>query len=150
MKPKQSYNVIYERDPEGLWVATVSGIAGCHTQGRTIEQARGRAREAIQACLDLSKPYDGELVDEVRLPAPVRRVVDSANAARAQAESAERAAAERSKQAIERLTELGLSLRDAGTLLGLSRQRAQQLKPGPVRTGSRGAQARTSRVAVRR
>ncbi len=127
MKPRQTYCVVYERDESGFWVASVAGIRGCHTQGRTIEQARERAREAIQAALDLQRPYAGKLVDDVRLPPPIKKVVASALHARAKAAVADRAASEGSRQAIAALTRIGLSLRDAGELLGVSRQRAQKL-----------------------
>jgi len=127
MKPKRSYSVTFERDESGWWVASVTSIRGCHTQGRTIEQARERAREAIQAALDLPRPFGGRLVDDVRLPGPVRKVVASALDARAKAAHADRAASEGSRRAIAALTEMGLSLRDAGELLGVSRQRAQKL-----------------------
>ena len=127
MKSRQFYTVVYERDQSGWWVASIAGIRGCHTQGRTIEQARERAREAIQAALDLSRPFAGRLVDDVRLPAPVRKVVTSAIEARTKAADADRSASEGSRRAIAALTRMGLSLRDAGALLGVSRQRAQKL-----------------------
>ncbi|HYO94642.1 MAG TPA: type II toxin-antitoxin system HicB family antitoxin, partial [Polyangiaceae bacterium] len=63
------YVVSYERDESLMWVASVVDLAGCHTQGRTIQQARERIREALQAWFDLPGPYAGELVDDVRLPA---------------------------------------------------------------------------------
>ena len=127
MKARRVYSVVYERDEDGLWVASVAGIRGCHTQGRTIEQARERAREAIQAALDLSRPYGGKLVDDVRLPKAIKKVVATARDARVKATVADRAASEGSRRAIAALTRIGLSLRDAGELLGVSRQRAQKL-----------------------
>jgi predicted RNase H-like HicB family nuclease len=62
MEPASKYVVTYERDDDDRWVAEVRGLAGCHTQGRTIEQARTRIREAIQAWFDLPEPYAGEIV----------------------------------------------------------------------------------------
>ena len=43
----KTYAVIYERDEDGWWVADVPGVPGCHTQGRTIEQARERILDAL-------------------------------------------------------------------------------------------------------
>jgi predicted RNase H-like HicB family nuclease len=43
----RTYMVIYERDEEGWWVAGVPDAPGCHTQGRTIEQARERILDAL-------------------------------------------------------------------------------------------------------
>ena len=42
----KSYRVAYQRDESGWWVATVRGVRGCHTQGRTVDEARRRIREA--------------------------------------------------------------------------------------------------------
>ena len=69
-----------------------------------------------------------ELADDVRIPreavAAVRRSVD----ARLELAGAREAAAAATDDAIERLvTELGLGVRDAAYLLGLSHQRVQQL-----------------------
>ena len=44
----KSYRVAYERDESGWWVATVRGVRGCHTQGRTVDEARRRIREALE------------------------------------------------------------------------------------------------------
>src|SRR5690606_29128692 len=96
-------------------------------QGRTIEQARERIREALQAMLDLDEPYTGKLVDDVRLPARARKAVQAARAAKERAQAADELASGKSREALGRLLELGLSLRDAGELIGVSRQRAQQL-----------------------
>ena len=46
------YRVAYERDESGWWVASVSGVRGCHTQGRTVDEARRRIREALQSFVD--------------------------------------------------------------------------------------------------
>jgi predicted RNase H-like HicB family nuclease len=130
MRAKKVYTVEYERDESGWWVASVPEIDGCHTQGRTIEQARERIREAIQACLDLPEPYGGKLADEVRIPAGARKAVAAAKTAKEQAQAAEATAFVRSREALAKLLDLGLSLRDAGELLGVSRQRAQKLSKG--------------------
>jgi hypothetical protein len=105
----------------------VVDLAGCHTQGRTIQQARERIREALQAWFDLTSPYAGELVDDVRMPASARRVVRSAEQARSRAKAADADASEKTRAALAALVELGWSLRDAGELVGVTRQRAQQL-----------------------
>ena len=41
------YKVIYDRDETGWWVATIPSVPGCLTQGKTLEQARRRIREAL-------------------------------------------------------------------------------------------------------
>lgn len=43
--------VIIERDAEGLFVASVPELHGCHTQAPTIPEALTRIAEAIELCL---------------------------------------------------------------------------------------------------
>lgn len=50
----RSYDVVVERDEEGWFVGSVPGLAGCHTQARTLEQLLERVREAIVLCLEAS------------------------------------------------------------------------------------------------
>jgi predicted RNase H-like HicB family nuclease len=128
MKPRGTYTIVYTRDKaNGWWVAEVKELKGCITQGRTIEQARGRTREALQAWFDLSKPFAGKLIDEVALPAPTRRKIATFLSARDRAAKANEGLSASSRAAVRELVDQGLSLRDAGELLGLTRQRAQQL-----------------------
>lgn len=42
-----SYTVFYEQAPEGGYVAYVPALAGCHTQGETLDEAERNVREAI-------------------------------------------------------------------------------------------------------
>lgn len=128
MKARETYTIVYTRDQvSGWWVAGVKGLKGCITQGRTIEQARGRIREALQAWFDLSKPFSGTLIDKVALPAPARRKITAFLTARERAAKANEGLSASSRAAVRELVDQGLSLRDAGELLGLTRQRAQQL-----------------------
>ena len=51
---KNKYVVIYEPDGDN-WMVTIPGSPNgvhCVTWGSSIAQARGRAREALAACLD--------------------------------------------------------------------------------------------------
>ncbi len=55
-----TYTVRYERDERGWWVARVLGLPGCHTQGRSIAQARERIREALSLLVeDAEKSHVG-------------------------------------------------------------------------------------------
>ena len=46
------YPAIFERDESGSWLARIPSIRGCHTYGRTLEQARTRLREALGLWID--------------------------------------------------------------------------------------------------
>ena len=46
------FNVVIEKDEDGLYVASVPDIPGCHTQGKTLNQVLERVKEAIEVCLE--------------------------------------------------------------------------------------------------
>ena len=120
------YRVVIKRDESGAWIARVPSIPGCHTHGRTLEQARGRIREALALWVDDAGTV--ELDFHVRLPRGVRAALRRGLADRERAESARAAAGLSTARAVRTLVEeLHLSVRDAGELLELSHQRVQQL-----------------------
>ena len=120
------YTVRYERDEAGWWVATVKGVRGCQTQGRTLEEARRRAGEAL--AVSVPGTDRAELVDDVRLPIEVRRTVAQFQTARRRAEREQVRARVAAQAAVQALRQrLKVSVRDAGALLGLSHQRVQQI-----------------------
>jgi len=46
------FNVVIERDSEGLYVASVPAVPGCHTQASTREELLSRVREAVALHLE--------------------------------------------------------------------------------------------------
>lgn len=46
------FTVLIEQDEDGIYVAKVPDIPGCYTQGKTVEQAMERIKEAMQVCLE--------------------------------------------------------------------------------------------------
>lgn len=62
------FTVIIERQPEGEYLVTVPILPGCVTEGRTLEEARTMAADAINAyCVSLRKhdePIPVESFDE--------------------------------------------------------------------------------------
>ena len=46
-----TYAVVIEQDEDGMYIAKVPDIAGCHTQAKTIPELMTRITEAIQLCV---------------------------------------------------------------------------------------------------
>ncbi|MBI4533060.1 MAG: type II toxin-antitoxin system HicB family antitoxin [Candidatus Melainabacteria bacterium] len=126
MKAKRTYTVKYERDEAGWWVASVAKIKGCHTQGRTIDQARRRIREAISLFID--DVNEVELEDDIRLPDNAMGLLKQLEVTRKRAEQEKEKLQTTMTKAAQLLTrQLKISVRDAGEVLGLSHQRVHQL-----------------------
>jgi predicted RNase H-like HicB family nuclease len=51
------FNVIFELDEDGYYVASVPAIPGCYTQGKTLEEAKKRVKEVIELCLEEDSSY---------------------------------------------------------------------------------------------
>lgn len=125
-EPMSIYTIRYEKDVTGWWVATVKEVRGCHTQGRTIDQARRRIREALGLFVDHADK--AKLIDDVVLPANARTLLKRVLSTRKRAEEEAIKLQNSTAEAAEVLTkDVGVSVRDAGELLGLSHQRVHQL-----------------------
>jgi len=72
MEKTSNYTVIIERDEDGIYVAKVPDIPGCYSQGKTVEEAVKRVREAIQVCLEaedmLYEPMEFVGIQQVEVP----------------------------------------------------------------------------------
>lgn len=117
---------VYERDVSGAWIVRVPALRGCHTYGRTIEQARSRLSEALRL-FDVD-PEKVSVIDDIRLPPALWDKIRRARLARERADAQRSAAQRELRAATSALARAGLSRRDSGSLLGLSRQRIQQLE----------------------
>ncbi len=128
----KTYRVVYERDASGWWVASVRGVRGCHTQGRTVDEARRRIVEAMELFVDGART--ATIVDDVKLPTGAAQAVRAYATLRRRAEQEDRRAAIAARRAVRMLRggRLKMSARDAARLLGLSHQRVHQLTQAEV------------------
>jgi predicted RNase H-like HicB family nuclease len=120
-----SYKVKYQRDESNWWVATVVGVRGCHTQGRTLAEAERRIREALGLFFDDAET--ATLKPLVRLAPAAKKQIAAHRLASSRLEDAQRRARSSAAAAVKTLSKMGLSYRDIGQLLGLSHQRVQQI-----------------------
>ncbi|MGW4464189.1 hypothetical protein [Micromonospora sp. NPDC004704] len=104
------------------WSITVPELPGVFTQARRLDQVEAMARDAIAVLLDVSpKSFDIEIHPDV--PSEVT----TARRARAKLAEAEQSAEQATLKAAKALLEKGYTVRDAGSLLGISPQRVSQL-----------------------
>ena len=121
-----TYRIHLERDESGAWLVRSPDVPGFHTYGRSLRQARDRAREALS--LWVEDAGDADLEFRYQLPKGWREATRKLQQARTRANTAETEARDLATQVARYLTGVcGLSLRDTGELLGLSHQRVQQL-----------------------
>ena len=60
----RTFNIIVERDPQtGLYVGSVPGWPGAHSQGDTLDELEGNLREGITMLLEDGEPeFESEFV----------------------------------------------------------------------------------------
>ena len=49
----RQFDVVIERDEEGIYVASVPQLPGCHTDATSLDELMAEIREAIELCLEL-------------------------------------------------------------------------------------------------
>jgi predicted RNase H-like HicB family nuclease len=121
---KKTRTVVFQRDEDGWWVATVKGLAGVHTQGRTVAQARDRIHDALAAA---GEDRNAELVERFDLSQELLDQVDAAKTKKERADRTQEEAQAAMRSAAIALSHRGVSTRDAGFFLNLSHQRVHQL-----------------------
>ena len=48
---KHRFTVLIEKDEDGIYVASVPALPGCHTQAYNLDDLEARIKEAIKLCL---------------------------------------------------------------------------------------------------
>lgn len=57
MQSPYRFLTLIEQDEDGIYVATVPALKGCHTQAKSLEELLPRVREAIELCLEVEAQY---------------------------------------------------------------------------------------------
>lgn len=125
---RRSYTARYERDENNYWAVTVEvgPKRVAISDGQTLPKARKRIRQALSLLLGASEE-SLKIKDEIVLPATVRRALRSYETSKEQAEAKQREVETSQRAAAQALEQHGLSLRDAGEILGLTGARVQQV-----------------------
>jgi predicted RNase H-like HicB family nuclease len=53
---KVHFPVLLEQDEDGIFIVSCPSFKGCHSYGKTVEEAMVNIREAIEACVEDEKP----------------------------------------------------------------------------------------------
>lgn len=56
-----SFMAIIEQDEDGMYMARVPDLPGCHTQARTLPELHKRLQEAASLCLEEQKSKHAEI-----------------------------------------------------------------------------------------
>lgn len=125
-----SFKVVFEQEGSG-WRATVSEVRDCEAWGRSLSEARRRVRKALGSSSIKNAATVARravLVEDVRLPGAAKKELERYGDAREKAQAEVVKLRVATRQVVDTLTrKFGISLRDASSLLGLSRERVRQL-----------------------
>lgn len=112
---------------DGWWMVHVPEIDGL-SQARRLAEAPTMARELVAVTLDVPvESVTVEIVVEAVDGVPVRATVEEVAAERAEAARLEADATAKARALARALAAHNVPLRDVGTILGVSHQRAHQL-----------------------
>ena len=50
----EEFTVVIEQDEDGIYVASVPELPGCHTQAQTLDELNQRIKEAIELYLEVT------------------------------------------------------------------------------------------------
>jgi predicted RNase H-like HicB family nuclease len=122
---RREYAAEFHRE-DGWWIVRIVGARGVHSNGRTIEEARRRVREALSLVIGKTA-FDMTFVEKIHLPQGATRELKRHRIERRRAERQSKQAVNATRSAAVALTKVGLSVRDAGCLLGLTGARVAQI-----------------------
>jgi hypothetical protein len=118
-KTGSKLKVVFEQEGSGWRASTAEADAW----GRSLSEARRRIRKSLGA-----GGKKAELVEDVRLPGNAKKELERYAEARVRAQAEVQNLRRATRSVVSTLTgKFGISLRDASSLLGLSRERVRQL-----------------------
>lgn len=131
----KAYTVVYERDDDGVLIASIKDVPECHSYGRSLVEARKNIHEALEVWLDREIDTRQIREDWSRLVGSL--IVKQIEEARELQEKVQRLPILR-KQLAAALKSKGFSTRDAGHMLGIAHQRVHQYtnSSGPSKDGN--------------
>lgn len=56
-----SFPIVIEQDEDGIFIVSCPILQGCHTYGKTVEEALLNIREVIELCLEDTSDYSTNL-----------------------------------------------------------------------------------------
>jgi predicted RNase H-like HicB family nuclease len=119
------YTAEFKRE-DGWWIVRIVEARGVHSNGRSLEEARRRVREALS--LDIGDAaFTVEFSERIELPSAATRELTRHRTARRRAEDQSKQAMKATRSAALALAKVGLSVRDTGSLLGLTGARVSQI-----------------------
>ncbi len=124
-----TYEVVATRSGDWWAIEVVSGLPDDMlgvSQARRLGEVDDRARSVIAELLEIA-PDNVDVTIKVELPPELQRAVDRYGWAEIVERAARSAAAETRSQTAASLVAAGLTMREAGELLGISHQRVKQL-----------------------
>ena len=121
----------YTREADGWWHVAVKDdrFPPLAVRGRSIQHGRNKLKAELRSVVRTKKLKikDMALDERINLPRELERKVREYKSARDRAEAARIEAKMRQESAVYGLLEQQVSTRDCAAILGVSRQRAQQL-----------------------
>lgn len=127
-----SYAVNVTRE-EGWWLASVDGLAGAHTEARTLTTLDTYVREVIVLAADLPDETMPDLDIVYHFDRPGLEAAARMAARRRRLERAHQRVVAESSAAARQLVAAGYSTRDAAVVLGLTPGRISQIAPSAKR-----------------
>ena len=122
---RPTYEVVVQRDGK-FWHFRTRDLERVFGQTRRLDQVETAFREVVSLVHGVPRDaFDAQIRTE--LGGELAAIVDAACAERSEAARRMARAQELTEQAVDRLLEAGLSMRDTGDLVGVSFQRVAQL-----------------------